>query len=90
MQENYPTGLLAGGAGAPYERFAAGKTSAQEWLCHSEHFNPEGRSGPTGREVHKKGHDVSRVLFCGDPAEIRTPDTLLKRQVLCQLSYWVI
>ena len=26
----------------------------------------------------------------GDPAEIRTPDTLLKRQVLCQLSYWVI
>ena len=26
----------------------------------------------------------------GDPAEIRTPDTLLKRQVLCRLSYWVI
>ena len=25
----------------------------------------------------------------GDPAEIRTPDTLLKRQVLCRLSYWV-
>ncbi len=28
-------------------------------------------------------------LFCGDPAGIRTPDTLLKRQVLCRLSYWV-
>ena len=28
-------------------------------------------------------------LFHGDPAEIRTPDTLLKRQVLCRLSYWV-
>ena len=29
--------------------------------------------------------------FCsGDPAGIRTPDTLLKRQVLCRLSYWVI
>ena len=26
----------------------------------------------------------------GDPAGIRTPDTLLKRQVLCLLSYWVI
>ena len=26
----------------------------------------------------------------GDPAEIRTPDTLLKRQVLCRLSYWVM
>ena len=25
----------------------------------------------------------------GDPAEIRTPDTLLKRQVLCRLSYWI-
>ena len=28
-------------------------------------------------------------LISGDPAGIRTPDTLLKRQVLCQLSYWV-
>ena len=24
----------------------------------------------------------------GAPAGIRTPDTLLKRQVLCRLSYW--
>lgn len=23
---------------------------------------------------------------CGDPSEIRTPDTLIKSQVLCQLS----
>lgn len=29
------------------------------------------------------------MLFIGDPAGIRTPDTLLKRQVLCRLSYWV-
>ncbi len=29
-------------------------------------------------------------FFCGDPAGIRTPDTLLKRQVLCRLSYWII
>ena len=28
LQENYPTGLLAGGTNAPYERFAASKTSA--------------------------------------------------------------
>ena len=27
------------------------------------------------------------VIF-GAPAGIRTPDTLLKRQVLCLLSYW--
>lgn len=25
----------------------------------------------------------------GEPSGIRTPDTLLKRQVLCRLSYWV-
>ena len=30
------------------------------------------------------------VCFLGAPAEIRTPDTLLKRQVLCLLSYWGI
>ena len=27
-------------------------------------------------------------FFAGAPAGIRTPDTLLKRQVLCLLSYW--
>ena len=37
----------------------------------------------------EKHHDVRRGVSFGDPAEIRTPDTLLKRQVLCQLSYWV-
>jgi len=26
------------------------------------------------------------VFFFGDPLEIRTPDPLLKRQLLCQLS----
>ena len=30
------------------------------------------------------------MSISGDPAGIRTPDTLLKRQVLCLLSYWVI
>ena len=38
----------------------------------------------------EKHHDVRRGVSFGDPAEIRTPDTLLKRQVLCRLSYWVI
>ena len=31
-----------------------------------------------------------RENFFGAPAGIRTPDTLLKRQVLCLLSYWGI
>ena len=42
LQENYPTGLLAGGAFAPYERFAAGKTSAQAEFISAEHFKPRG------------------------------------------------
>ena len=29
----------------------------------------------------------SAVSLFGDPAGIRTPDPLLKRQLLCQLSY---
>ena len=38
----------------------------------------------------KKTARKSKLTGCfGDPAGIRTPDTLLKRQVLCQLSYWV-
>ena len=35
--EDHPTGLLAGGAFAPYERFAAGKTSAQAEFISAEH-----------------------------------------------------
>ena len=38
----------------------------------------------------KRKHRQTAVLSFGDPAGIRTPDTLLKRQVLCRLSYWVI
>ena len=34
--------------------------------------------------------DNKQSAASGDPAGIRTPDTLLKRQVLCLLSYWVI
>ena len=38
---------------------------AEGRLCHPEHFDPEGRSGPLARGAHKKGHDLRRVLFCG-------------------------
>ena len=71
--EDHPTALLGRGAFAPHECFAAGKTSAQGWLCHPEHFNAEGRSGPKARGVHKKGHDIRRVLFCGAGEGNRTP-----------------
>ncbi len=32
---------------------------------------------------------MERLLRRGDPAGIRTPDPLLKRQLLCRLSYRV-
>ena len=40
-------------------------------------------------ERKKSPQAIQSLRRFGDPAEIRTPDTLLKRQVLCRLSYWV-
>ena len=37
MQKNRQTALLGRGASAPYERFAAGKTSAQAEFISAEH-----------------------------------------------------
>ena len=39
LLEEYPIGLLAGGAFAPHGRFAAGKTSAQAEFTSAEHLN---------------------------------------------------
>ena len=40
------------------------------------------------RNPKKKDTCKASVLLFGDPSEARTPDTLLKRQVLYLLSYW--
>ena len=37
-------------------------------------------------EAQKNPDIIKMSGFFGDPPEIRTPDTLLKRQVLCRLS----
>ena len=52
--EDHPTGLLAGGAFAPYERFAAGKTSAQAEFISAEHFKSKGGSRLWRLEPKKK------------------------------------
>ena len=55
---------------------------AEPYFTREAHFtNPQ-----SGFISLKKA--ALRLLFSGAPAEIRTPDTLLKRQVLCLLSYW--
>ena len=41
-------------------------------------------------ETQKERHDESRVFLFGDPSGIRTPDPLLKRQLLCRLSYRIM
>ena len=51
---------------------------------------------PVGDKLRLPGSDQKKSprqkarRFFGAPAGIRTPDTLLKRQVLCLLSYWGI
>ncbi len=46
------------------------------------------RDGLAGCERKNPAEKLRRVF--GAPGGIRTPDTLLKRQVLCRLSYWGI
>ena len=48
LPDQFPTGYLAGGAFAPYERFAAGKTSAQ-----GNSFRPSMLKSPG---LHKNNH----------------------------------
>lgn len=61
--EGFPSsktrGLLAGGANAPYERFAAGKTSAQAEFISAEHFYQNG--APT---------QAPCVGSCGGPSKV--------------------
>ena len=62
-----PTGLLAGGAFAPYERFAAGKTSAQGEFTSPKHFYHRRVEPPFGRRNPKRKDILSDVLsfWCG-------------------------
>ena len=53
-QENWQTGLLAGGAFAPYERFAPGKTSTHGKFILPEHFNRWRAEPPFGRRNKKR------------------------------------
>ena len=59
------TGLLAGGAFAPDERFAAGKTSAQAELISAEHFKPKGGSRLWRLEPKKKDMTKGHVFLFG-------------------------
>ena len=61
------------------------KTLAQAESISAEHLNQKGGGGLWPPEPKKKDSRKAVLLF-GDPSGIRTPDPLLKRQLLCRLS----
>jgi len=61
--EKHPTGLLAGGAFAPYKRFATGKTLAQGEFTSPEHFSHRRVERPTGAKPKRKCDLSKQVAF---------------------------
>ena len=61
------------------------KTLAQAEFISAEHLNQKDGGGLWPPEPKKKD-SLAAVLLFGDPSGIRTPDPLLKRQLLCRLS----
>ena len=72
LQKNRQTALLGRGAGAPYERFAAGKTSAQAEFISAEHFKSKGGSRLWRLEPKKKDMTFGHVFLFGTGSGGRT------------------
>ena len=53
------------------------------WWTDSNPWPADYKSAALPTELHQR---IARKNALGDPSEIRTPDTLIKSQVLCQLS----
>ena len=68
-----PTALLGRAAFAAYERFAAGKTSAEGWLSHPEHLNHRRAERALGPRSPKRKTRYKRVFLFGGGGESRTP-----------------
>ena len=77
QEQNHPTGLLAGGAFAPYERFAAGKTSAQGEFISPEQFNHGRVEAAFGRRNSKRKARFSRAFLFGASGGNRTHGLLI-------------
>ena len=76
FQKDHPTGLLAGGAFAPYKRFAAGKTLAQGEFTPPEHVKSPSVSikitTPKGVVIFMEGTvkiDIFERRFCAVNSE---------------------
>ena len=60
----------------------------RRFICPGR-FNTGGWSRRRRRRNSKRKASQGDAFLFGASSGIRTPDTLLKRQVLCRLSYWV-
>ena len=65
--------------------FAAGENLGAGGIHFRRAFEVKGGGGLWPPEPKKKD-SLAAVLLFGDPSGIRTPDPLLKRQLLCRLS----
>ena len=79
--------------GAPRENRTPAKPAAlrpasQLSPLRSKNAPHLGVGSSNDRSKKNNGHPTRGCRYFGAPGEIRTPDTLLKRQVLCLLSYW--
>ena len=85
--EKHPNGLLAGGAFAPYKRFATGKTLAQGEFTSPEYFNHRRVERPTGAKPKRKCDLSKQVAFSfGTPEGTRTPSLQNRNQKVSTTS----
>ena len=64
------------------------RSCAQNEILHNGASSSIAKKFIKQNSLHNRA--TMQAICCGDPAGIRTPDTLLKRQVLCRLSYWIV
>ena len=69
-----------------FARLRAGRGTAL--TCHRHVIHSRALRIPAIQRKRQEPPHKGTALAFGAPAGIRTPDTLLKRQVLCRLSYW--
>ena len=86
MQENHPTGLLAGSAFAPYKRFRRRrKPWRRDGFAIPNILIPKGGAALWAAESKKKDMTKGHVFLFGTPEGTRTPNIQNRKQKLKNL-----
>ena len=86
MQENHPTGLLAGDAFAPYKRFRRRrKPWRRDGFAIPSILIPKGGAALWAAEPKKKDMTFGHVFLFGTPEGTRTPNIQNRKQTLKNL-----